>query len=68
MSAGNKTTVLGYFREAKQELEKVSWPSQKEIISYSIIVIIATIIVAAYFGAADWVLQKALAWIVGIAN
>ena len=68
MSAGNKTTVLGYFREAKQELEKASWPSQKEIISYSIIVIIATIIVAAYFGAADWVLQKALAWIVGIAN
>ncbi len=68
MSFTNKTTVLGYFREAKQELEKVSWPTQKEVIYYSIIVIVSSLLVGAYFGGVDYILQLGLGALVGLVN
>lgn len=52
--------VIKYFREAKVELEKVAWPTKKDTLLYSGTVIVLCIAVAAYFGAADWALNKGL--------
>ncbi|PIQ67436.1 preprotein translocase subunit SecE [Candidatus Uhrbacteria bacterium CG_4_10_14_0_2_um_filter_41_7] len=49
-----------YLREAKEEMEKVSWPSQKEIVKYSLVVIVFATTLAIYFGFADWVLNQGL--------
>lgn len=60
MAKRAKNPVFAYFQEAKEELQKVTWPSQKETIRYSAIVIVISVAIAAYFGAIDWVLKLGL--------
>lgn len=52
--------LLRYLQEAKEELGKVSWPSQKVVVQYSVIVIIISLLVAAFFGGLDWILNQGL--------
>lgn len=49
-----------FFGEVKIELTKVSWPSRKELLGASWIVIITTGILTAYIGILDFVLSKAV--------
>lgn len=52
--------VVKYFREAKQELEKVAWPTQEQTTRYSIIVVVFVLILAVYFGVLDYLLNLGL--------
>jgi len=52
--------LFRYVREAKEEMGKVTWPSQKETIQYSVLVIVISILVAAFFGGLDWILSLGL--------
>jgi preprotein translocase subunit SecE len=45
--------ILSFLREAKAELIKVSWPDQKTVVQYTIIVIILSLTVAIFLGALD---------------
>ncbi len=45
--------ILSFLREAKAELIKVSWPDQKTVLQYTIIVIILSLSVAIFLGALD---------------
>ena len=56
----NKVTT--YFREALYELRKVTWPTRKQTINYSIIVIAITIATAVFFAALDYIFT----WLLGI--
>ena len=47
--------VITYFREALYELRKVTWPTKKQTINYSIIVIAITIATAIFFAALDYI-------------
>ncbi len=49
--------VTKFFREAKQELAKVTWPSKDELLGSTMVVIVMTFILAAYIGAVDFVLS-----------
>ena len=51
-------TFVNYLRESKQELEKVTWPSRKDTIRYSIITVVLTTLMALYFGALDFGLNE----------
>ncbi len=51
---------IQYIRESKEELKKVTWPSKKETTQYTILVVIVSIIVAAFLGALDVVLSNAI--------
>ena len=57
-----------YVKEAREELKKVTWPSQKETTKYSIIVIVLSLLVAAYFAGADWILNKGLEALISITS
>lgn len=46
-------TIISFFTEAKGELMKVNWPSQKELIRYTVLVIIISLAVAIFLGALD---------------
>lgn len=50
-----------YLKEAYGELRKVSWPTKKQTVNYSLIVIGMSLAVAAFFGLLDfvfnWLLQ-----------
>lgn len=60
MSIITNNALTAYFRGAKEELEKVTWPSRKQVLIYSVIVMIVTVIWAAYFGGLDFVLNLGL--------
>ncbi|HDD43820.1 MAG TPA: preprotein translocase subunit SecE [Candidatus Desulfofervidus auxilii] len=45
--------IKQFLREVKVETKKVTWPSRREIISSTIVVIAFIIMVAAYFGIID---------------
>ncbi|MDP2631525.1 MAG: preprotein translocase subunit SecE [Candidatus Uhrbacteria bacterium] len=49
--------LFRYLRESKEELKKVTWPSQKETMRYSALVIVISIALGIYFGLADWILN-----------
>lgn len=56
----NQPEKVGFFERAKNylkgvrsELRKVTWPSRKELINYTIIVIVVTIILAMIIGLFD---------------
>lgn len=45
--------VINFFREAKGELMKVNWPTQKELIRYTVLVVLISLGVAIFLGALD---------------
>ncbi len=52
--------VKNFFQEVKTEMKKVNWPTKDETIKYTMVVIFATIAVAAYLGALDALLFRVL--------
>lgn len=46
-------TVINFFVEAKGELMKVNWPSQKDLVRYTVLVVVISLAVAIFLGALD---------------
>jgi preprotein translocase subunit SecE len=57
--------ILSYFKESKEELSKVVWPTRKQTIEMTVAVIVITIFVGAYLGGADYLLTKLMSLIIG---
>jgi preprotein translocase subunit SecE len=50
-----------YFREVRQELKKVAWPSREELTTYTVVVFGMTTILTAVVFALDWGFSKLVA-------
>ncbi|PJA88125.1 MAG: preprotein translocase subunit SecE [Candidatus Moranbacteria bacterium CG_4_9_14_3_um_filter_40_7] len=46
--------ITQFLREAKEELFKVNWPSKKQVIDYTLIVIGISVAVAVFLGSLDY--------------
>ena len=53
-------SVQEFWRETTTEMKKVTWPGRQEVISTTIVVIIATVIFAAFLAGCDIVFYKAI--------
>jgi preprotein translocase subunit SecE len=49
--------LINYIKETKGELKHVSWPTRKQAVTYTILVIIISLLTAAYLGAFDWIFR-----------
>ena len=49
--------VVNFFKETKQELNKVTWPTREELWQATVVVIVTTFIMAAFIGACDFFLS-----------
>ena len=49
--------IKNYFITAYQEISKVVWPTREDIIRYTILVVILSIIVAAFLGSLDFLFK-----------
>lgn len=49
-----------FLREARAELRKVHWPTRKELIAYTIVVLFTTVVAAIFIGAADFLFAELL--------
>lgn len=56
------TMRIGKFlREARTELRKVAWPNRKELVTYTVVVIVATAIAAVFLGLVDLIFSQLIA-------
>ncbi|MCB1070677.1 MAG: preprotein translocase subunit SecE [Verrucomicrobia bacterium] len=54
-----------FLDEVKAELYKCAWPTQKELVQSTIVVIVSVILLAIIVGVSDLVWMTALQWIIG---
>ncbi len=59
--------LFEYLKGSKEELEKVTWPAQKDVIRHSTIVIVVSVALAGLFAGLDWLLQQGLEALITLA-
>jgi preprotein translocase subunit SecE len=55
-----RTTPAQFVREVRSELRKVAWPTRPEVINYSIIVLVAVVVLTAYIASLDFAFGEAI--------
>lgn len=61
-----KVSPIQFVRQVKQEIKKVSWPTRKEVVQTSIMVIILVSIAATFFFFVDQILGWVVKLIFGL--
>lgn len=57
--------LLGFIRESKAELKKVTWPTRKQVVHSTIAIVVLTCIVGVFLGVVDLALSAAVSGILG---
>lgn len=57
--------VTQFLKDAKVELKKVTWPTPKQTLASTAVVIIIVFIVSIYLGIIDFVLAKLVKFVLG---
>ncbi len=52
--------ITKFLREVRSEMRKVSWPNRKELITYTIVVLVTVLIVAVFTGVVDVIITAVL--------
>ncbi len=55
-----RTSPGQFLHEVRGELRKVAWPTKSEVINYSIIVLIAVVLLTALIAGLDWLFGTAI--------
>jgi preprotein translocase subunit SecE len=55
-----RTSPREFLKEVRGELRKVVWPTRSELINYSIVVLIAIVVLTAIIGGLDWLFGEAV--------
>ncbi len=56
--------LLTYLRETRGELTHVSWPTQKQTLVYTVLVVVISLTTALYLGALDFLFREGLALLI----
>ena len=51
---------IGFLKEARAELAKVTWPTRQELYESTILVIVSVILITVFIGVVDFVFNKLL--------
>ena len=58
--------MLQYLKEVKAEIKKVTWPSTKEALKGTGVVLLFSLILGAYLGVVDFIINKALSFLINL--
>ncbi|MDZ7658869.1 preprotein translocase subunit SecE [Fodinibius sp.] len=53
-------SIKEYLQDVRKEMKKVSWPDQDELVDYTIVVVVFTILLSAFIFAVDQVYSTIL--------
>ena len=56
--------AIKYFLDSYEELKKVSWPSRKQLIRDTLIVVVSSTVITAFIAVIDFGLSKVLEFLV----
>ncbi len=52
--------LITFFKEARIELKKVTWPTRQDTINYTVTVVVVSVAVALFLGGLDYIFQVIL--------
>lgn len=55
-----RTSPGQFLREVRSELKKVNWPNRREVVNYTLVVLITTAVLTLLTWALDWVISNAV--------
>jgi preprotein translocase subunit SecE len=61
-----RTRPAQFIREVVAELQKVAWPTRQEVASYSVVVLVSVIVIAAIIFVMDYAFTKAVLALFGV--
>ena len=61
----SKTNPIIFFKQVRQEIAKITWPTKKETMMTSLMVIVMSVIAAMFFLAADGMIAFCVGLILG---
>lgn len=64
--SGAKVSPVKYVGQVRQEARKVTWPTRRETMVTTVLVMIMVIIMGAFFFLVDWVLAVGIRIILGL--
>ncbi len=56
--------IVGFLKEARAELKKVTWTTKDELIGSTIMVLIVTAILALFIGSCDFLLSRLVGFLI----
>jgi preprotein translocase subunit SecE len=62
--AKRENAVVRYFKETRAELRKVNWPTRRQAINLTLIVLAVTAFMAALLGVIDWLFSQLFSLII----
>ncbi len=54
------TRFVNYLKETRAEMDNVSWPSRKKTINFTLVVIVVSLVTAAFLGFFDYIFSLVL--------
>ncbi len=57
--------ITQFISEARVELKKVNWPSRKELIDSTKVVLLTSFLLAAFIGVVDFILSQLITALIG---
>ncbi len=63
-----KISPIQFFRQVKQEVKKVTWPTKNEVVKTSLVVIVLVAIAATFFFFVDQILGWAVQLVLGLGD
>jgi preprotein translocase subunit SecE len=67
--SGDRPNIFGrfvnFFREVVAELRKVIWPTRKELLTYTAVVVVFVTLMLTIVAGLDWVFAKGVLWVFG---
>ena len=55
--------VIGFIKDVRNEMSRVTWPSRDELLNSTGIVIVTTVILSIFVGIANLIISKGVGWI-----
>jgi preprotein translocase subunit SecE len=60
-----RTGPVTFTKQVVGELRKVRWPTRRELVTYTIVVLVFVLIVLGYVSLLDWGFAEAVTWLYG---
>lgn len=57
--------AVQFLREVRTELKKVVWPSRKQTVASTSVVVVLVVIVSAFLGMVDYILSRIVGYVIG---
>ena len=57
-------SLVDYLKDTKVEMKHVSWPTQRQAATFTVLVIVFSVVVAVVLGLADFLFSKGLNWFI----